>query len=205
MQNTMTTIVVVVVGALGAIACAKDKPAEMVGITETTRAPAQQQAQRAATTEEIRAALLEKRPGAAADINAFVIRNDEGIVTLRGRVDDQATHSDLVNRVRSMPNVRGVRAEIQVAPKGAPAAEYQQQQQGQAMSKSDAVRKSMKQSRPMAEALIDAISITEDGQVVTVTGTVPDETTRQALLRAARETPGVNTVRDNLRIEKPAR
>ena len=192
---------VVLLGALGISACAKDKPAEMVGITETTRAPAQQ---RAATVEEIRTVLLEKRPGAAAEINAFVIRNDNGIITLRGRVDDEATHTDLVNRVRSMPNVRGVRDEVQVAPKGAPAPEGKQQH-GQPTSKSDAVRTSMQQSRPMAESVIDALVITEDGQVVTVAGTVPDETTRQALLRAARETPGVNSVKDHLRVEKPRR
>ncbi len=202
MQNTFKTFMVLA-GALGVIACAREKPAEMVGITETTRAPAQQP-QRAATVEEIRTVLLERRPGAATEINAFVIRNEDGIVTLRGRVDDEATHSDLVNRVRSMPNVRGVRDEIRVAPKGAPAIEHEQQQH-QTMSKRDAVRKSMKQSRPMADALIDEIAITEDGQVVTVTGTVPDETTRQALLRAARETPGVSSVKDNLKVEKPAR
>src|SRR5262249_30511032 len=68
---------------------------------------------------EVRTVLLEKRPSASDQINGLVITNDSGIITLRGKVNDESTHMDLVNRVRSMPNVRGVRDEIQVQPKTA--------------------------------------------------------------------------------------
>lgn len=215
MHHTSTSIVVLTM-ALGIAACAKEeRPAQPIGTTMTTRG----QQPPATSVEEVRAAMLEKRPGAAETINALAITSENGIVTLRGRVDDEATHSDLVNRVRSMPNVRGVRDEIQVAPKGAPPPAQPQmgppqgqpeqpqgpavQPQPQPMSRVDAVRKSMRQSRPMADAVIERLSIEEDGDTVTVSGIVPDETTRQALLRAARETSGVKHVKDDLKVEKP--
>jgi osmotically-inducible protein OsmY len=69
------------------------------------------------TAEDVRAALLDKRPSATDQINALVITNDDGIVTLRGHVEDESTHDDLVNRVRAMSAVRGVRDEITVAPR----------------------------------------------------------------------------------------
>lgn len=210
--------ILVLTAALGVVACAKEeRPAEPIGTTMTTRG----QQPPAASAEEVRAVMLERRPGEAETINALVITSENGIVTVRGRVDDEATHSDLVNRVRSMPNVRGVRDEIRVAPKGAPPAAQPQpetgqphgqleqprgqtvQPQPQPMSRVDAVRKSMRQSRPMADAVIERLTIEEDGDTVTVTGIVPDETTRQSLLRAARETSGVKHVKDDLKVEKP--
>jgi len=216
MQRVLKGIVVFT-AALTAVACAREqRPAEPIGTTMTTRG----QQLPPASVEEVRAVMLETRPGAADTIHALVIATDDGIVTLRGRVDDQAMHSDLVNRVRAMPNVRGVRDEIQVAPKGAPGAASREQDQqaspseslprapavgpqSQPMSRVDAVRKSMHQSRPMAHAVIETLTIKEDGDTITVSGFVPDETTRQALLRAARETNGVKHVKDDLKIEKP--
>ena len=209
-----TKTMAVVLGVLALVACAKEKPAETIGTTTTTRGAAARPQPPAATVEEVRTTLLQQRPTAADTINGLIIMGDGGVITLRGRVKDEATHSDLVNRVRSMPNVRGVRDEIQVVPKGGATAPGTQQpsaaaptgqpgDQAHAMSKSDAVRKSMRQVRPMANAVIDALTITDDGQVVTLEGTVPDETTHQALLRAARETQGVTTVKDDLRIERP--
>ena len=42
----------------------------------------------------------------------------------------------------------------------------------------------------------------DDGSVVIVTGTVPDEATHHALLKSARETPGVKSVKDDLKVQK---
>src|SRR5262249_36242959 len=105
---------VVLVGALGLLACSKEKPAED---TTMTRGATSESAP--VSVEEVRTALLDKRPSASDQINALVITNDSGVITLRGKVEDEATHTDLVNRVRSMSNVRGVRDEIQVQPKTA--------------------------------------------------------------------------------------
>ncbi|MBX3262862.1 MAG: BON domain-containing protein [Labilithrix sp.] len=230
----MRKAIVVLLGALGLVACAREKqPLESPGIT-TTRGAEQQQP--TATVEEVRSVLLEKRPGSAEDINALIISSEGGIISLKGRVSDEATHSDLINRVRAMPNVRGVRDELHVAKKAAArpgqrepygtttttggavpsqqghekdkagAGGAMQQHQGHeadkaTASKSDAVRKSLEAALPQSRAVIHALTITDDGQTVTLSGVVPDETTHKGLVKAAKETPGVKDVKDDLKIE----
>jgi osmotically-inducible protein OsmY len=211
---------------------------------------------RAATTEsapisveQVRTVLLEKRPSASDQINALVITNDSGIITLRGKVNDESTHMDLVNRVRSMSNVRGVRDEIQVQPKTAMNPDEQvgttsttgaqqgttdmggtstdkmdhtgagpsgSMNQGTTMagdqtgatsttaSKPELVRQSMMTAKPASSEIIQALTITanDDGSIVTVKGSVPDEGTHQALLKAAKGTEGVKTVKDQMKVEK---
>ncbi|HVH44726.1 MAG TPA: BON domain-containing protein [Labilithrix sp.] len=206
----MRNAIVVLLGIMCLLACSKDKPADNANVTTTRGATDQVQP---ATVEEVRTILLERRPGSAETINALVITNDGGIVTLRGKVEDEATHADLVNRVKSMPNVRGVRDELQVGPKTAGATGDMTGKHGTTtttgatdekgtMSKSDAVRKNMEKARPKSEAVIHALTITDDGQIVTVTGVVPDEPTHQALAKAARETPGVKSVQDEMKVQK---
>jgi osmotically-inducible protein OsmY len=193
--------------------------------------------------------LLEKRPSASDQINALVITNDSGIITMRGKVNDESTHMDLVNRVRSMSNVRGVRDEIQVEPKTAMNPDEQVgsttttgAQQGTndmggsdtgkadhssagpsstmnqgttmqgdqtgamsgAASKPDLVRQSMMTAKPASSQAIQALTITanDDGSIVTIKGSVPDEGTHQALLKAAKGTEGVKTVKDQMKVEK---
>lgn len=114
----MRTAIVALLGALSVIACSKDKPADDATTTTTRSGTA---AQPAVTTEEVRSVLLNNRPEAAETINGLIITQEAGVVTLKGKVEDEAMHSDIVNRVRSMSNVRGVRDEIQVGPKAAPA------------------------------------------------------------------------------------
>ncbi|MBX3204945.1 MAG: BON domain-containing protein [Labilithrix sp.] len=232
----MRKAIVVSLGALALMACSKERqPIENAGIT-TTRGAEQQQP--TASVEEVRTILIEKRPGSAEDINALIISSQGGIITLKGKVMDEATHADLVNRVRAMRNVRGVRDELEVGKKTAAAqhpAHGEQygtttttggtlpsqpghekdkgttggtmhQQQGHekdttAASKSDAVRKSMEKAHPGSQAVIHALTITDDGQIVTLSGTVPDETTHQRLLKSAKDTPGVKSVKDDLKVE----
>ncbi|MBX3217776.1 MAG: BON domain-containing protein [Labilithrix sp.] len=231
----MRKAIVVLLGALGLVACSNEKqPIESPGIT-TTRGAEQQQP--TATVEEVRTLLLEKRPGSVEDINALIISSEGGIISLKGRVSDEATHSDLINRVRSMPNVRGVRDELHVGKKAAAVRPSQGEpygtttttggaipgQQGHekdkagaggtmhqqpghekdkgTTSKSDAVRKSMEAAHPQSQAVIHGLTITDDGQTVTLAGVVPDETTRKGLVKAAKETPGIKSVKDDLKIE----
>jgi osmotically-inducible protein OsmY len=208
---------VALLGALCLVACSKEpRPAENVPGVTTTRSATEQPT---VSVEEVRTVLLEKRPGSAESINALMIRNDGGIVTLRGSVEDESTHSDLVNRVRAMPNVRGVRDEIHVSKQhersstttttGAPAPgqhEKGEHEKGEhekaASSKSDSVRKSMEKARPKSEAVIHGLMITDDGQIVTISGTVPDAETHQALLKAAKDTPGVKNIHDDMKVQK---
>jgi osmotically-inducible protein OsmY len=231
----MRNAIVVLLGALSLVACSKDKPADDANTT-TTRSGATEQT--AVTVEEVRSVLLDKRPEAAEAVNGLIITNESGIITLKGKVQDEAMHSDLVNRVRSMPNVRGVRDEIQVRPRSAAqpsdtagnvgtttttgaqggASNQQQGQQGTmggdpsmggsgmtqpgTMPKTEAVRQSMAKARPQSMTTIQSITITDDGSSITLTGMVPDEATHQALLKAARDTQGVQTVRDELKVQK---
>jgi osmotically-inducible protein OsmY len=272
----MRNAIVVIVGALSLLACSKNKAAED---TTTTRGAASEPPTMV-SVEEIRTALLEKRPSSSDAINSLMISNDSGVVTLRGRVEDEATHADLINRVRSMPNVRGVRDELQVMPRAAatPApmdtsgtttttgANQQPgmgqggttgsgmggtqgqgqmggtqgqgqtggtqgqgqmggtQGQGQtgggsmgqgqtgggsmgagqtgSTARTDAVRQAMMKARPKSQTLIQGLTITDDGNVVIVSGTVPDEATHQALLKAAKDAPGVKNVQDDIKVQK---
>jgi osmotically-inducible protein OsmY len=214
----MKKAIVVLIGALSLVACSKERqPAETVGTTAPRGAT--ERVQPTATVEEVRAVLLEKRPESADTINALAITNDGGIITLRGKVEDEPTRSDLVNRVRAMPNVRGVRDELRLHEKpaagrhehgGRPGTttttggtmEQHPHEKG-GMSKSDAVRKSMEKALPKAEHVIHGLTITDDGQVVTISGTVPDEATHHSLLKAAKDTPGVKSVKDDLKVEAP--
>ncbi len=231
----MRKAIVVLLGALGLVACSREKqPLESPGITSVRGA---EQGQRTASVEEVRTLLLEKRPGSAEEIKRLTIASQGGIITLTGKVQDEATHSDLINQVRAMPNVRGVRDEIHVGKKVAAGhpehgGEYgtttttggampppqqqpspqqlQQQEQHQHQhqqaheqkdSKSDAVRKSLEKAHPKSESIIHGLTITDDGENVTLSGKVPDEATHRSLVKTAKETPGVKSVKDELKVE----
>jgi len=117
--------VIVLLGALALVACEKDKVPDKVGGTTTTTGATP------VTVEDVRVVLLEHRPAAKDAINSVIITNDQGIITLRGRVDDEATHADIVNTVRGMPNVKGVNDQLQVSPKmGADPGKIGSDQQG---------------------------------------------------------------------------
>lgn len=222
----MRNAIVVVFGALTIVACSQDKPAETVGITTTTRAQARAQERHPATVDEIRAALIERQPGAVESINALAIRNENGIVTMRGTVEDETMHAALLDRVRAMPTVRGVRDELHVRsqhptePIGAgPTAtdddeenpsegatmgsEIEAKAAAASKAKIEAVRHAMQRVRPNQEMLLRAIKITEDNPgTLMISGTVPDDATREALVKAAKETPGVKNVTDDLKVQK---
>lgn len=244
----MRNAIVVLLGALSLVACARDKGAKHAATTTMTGGEAARE-KAPVTGDQVKSALLEEHPGAAQTINGLVIRNDDGIITLRGKVDDEKMRSELVNRVRAMPNVRDVKDELEVKAKTGAAEKHEHygttpvtgatektekgreaEHEGKAktpatgapekrrhekaretgheekgtMSKSDAVRKSMEKAVPKAEPIIRVLKITDDGHdVVTVTGIVPDHETHQALLKAAKETPGVKSVEDHLKVIEP--
>jgi trimeric autotransporter adhesin len=104
---------IVLLGTLSLLACTKDRAAEKAGETTTTGAATDA----GVTVESVRLTLIERIPRAAEGLNTIDISNDNGIVTLRGKVEDDATKRDMLNAVRSMPNVKSVRDELLVAPK----------------------------------------------------------------------------------------
>jgi osmotically-inducible protein OsmY len=221
----MRKVIVVLLGALGAVACGRERPPETAQTT-TTRAGAPEPA--TVNPESVRSHLLDRKPEAAETINALMISKDDGVIVLRGRVEDEATHADIVNHVRAMPGVRAVRDELQIQPKrptgrhdrpgtttitGAETGGPQQNVphgdrpgahgQAPAGSKVEAVRESMKKAYVKPDpAMIDKITITEERDTVILRGSIPDEATRQVLLDAAKKTPGVKNVRDELKVEK---
>jgi osmotically-inducible protein OsmY len=237
---------IVLLGTLTLAACSRDQHAEKPGSTTTTGASADA----GVTVEEVRIALLEHRPN-SPDVNAVVITNDNGVITLRGKVDDDATRADMLNTVRSMPNVKGVRDELQVSSKGGQMGQGGQggqgqmgqggqggqgqmgqggqgqmgqggqmnqpsdqggqigqaqpgdmgQQKGSTHTKNaDAVRAKMAKDRPQAAAIVNHLIISDDGTVVLLSGTVPDEPTHDALVKSAKSTPGVKSVKDDLHV-----
>jgi osmotically-inducible protein OsmY len=217
----MKKAVLFVFGAACLLACAKEKPAETTGITTITRGSTN--VKPPATPEHIRAVLLERRPGSADAINALVISTEDGIVTLRGQIEDEATHADLLNHVRAMPNVKGVHDELRVVPKAPAHAENRLEnmedeygptsttsgtmggeQHGKpvVVAKSVAVRKHLEEAAPRSLTIIRGLMITDDGTIVTVKGIVPDEATHQSLAKAARETPDVKGIKDELKVQK---
>lgn len=218
----MKKAIVLLVGALGLVACKEQPPAAHATTTTSGAAPHEGQV----TIEEVRAVLLEKRPGESAMIQALDITNDDGIVTLRGEVPDDATRADLVNRVRAMPNVRDVHDELRVDPHqsmrhrrgrvgtttttGAP--HDPQHQRGavgerdpthQGVSRTDTVRHAMMLSHPNDATVIRHLTIRDEGDgVIILGGVVPDEDTHRSVLKAAKEAPGVKSVRDELQVQK---
>jgi osmotically-inducible protein OsmY len=237
--------------ALGLVACSKEKAPEDTTQTHGAMSEAQQSPQ-AVSTEEIRTVLLTKRPSAADSINSMIITNDNGVVTMRGNVEDEATHADLVNRVRSMPNVRSVRDELQVMPRsnrgmgmgpesqtgttnttqgqmggsqmggsqmggsqmggsqmggaagGAAAGAATGAAMGAAagsMSKSESVRAAMQAAQPKSATVIQNLTITDDGTMVTLSGNVPDEATHQKLLKAAKDSAGTGNIKDDIKVQ----
>jgi osmotically-inducible protein OsmY len=200
---------ILLLGALALAACSKDKtpePATSAAATGTAM-PSQPTM---ITAEEVRTTLIQDRPASRESINNLTIMSDGGYVTLRGTLDDEQTRSDVVNRVRSMPNVRGVRDELSVMPKAAAAPSPMDTRgttaAGAMGSKSDAVRKQMQQAQPQSMTVIEALTITEEGtQDVRLSGTVPNEDTKKALVKAAKDTPGVKNVKDDLKVSKKAK
>lgn len=69
------------------------------------------------------------------------------------------------------------------------------------MARTNAIRKHMRESIPEGDVIVRGIIITDDGDLITLTGIVPDEETHQALLKAARETPDVKRVKDELKVK----
>jgi osmotically-inducible protein OsmY len=109
----MIRTTIVLLGTLSLVACTRDRSADKAGETTTTGASTDA----GISVESVRLKLIEGSPKGADALTNIDISNDDGIVTLRGKVDDESSKRDMLNAVRSMPNVKSVRDELLVAPK----------------------------------------------------------------------------------------
>lgn len=218
----MNKAIVLLMAALGLAACKEQKPATHATTTTSGAAPMPGEV----TVEEVRAVLLETRPGETEMIQALEIESDNGVITLRGEVPNEAARADLINRVRAMPNVRDVHDQLRTVPHqsmrgqqrgpvgtttttAAPTGQHPHGVAGErgttqpGMSRVDAVRHSMMVTHPDQASVLRHLTIREEGEGnIVLSGVVPDEDTHRSILKAARETPGVNHVRDDLKIQK---
>jgi len=64
----------------------------------------------------------------------------------------------------------------------------------------DAIRNGLKKDKAAPAAVIDALIIRDDGSVVIMSGTVPDDKTHDALLKSAKKSAGNAHVQDNLHV-----
>jgi osmotically-inducible protein OsmY len=208
----MTRKVIAILAGLALAACSKERP-EKVGTSTTTGASDKE---RTATVEEVRMVMLAERPDATAAINALQITNANGVVTLRGHVDDEQAKKALIDRVKRMPGVKEVKDELAVLParikvEGAPAPQVQPGQPGHPGSsptpasthtpRTEAVRTQMSKD-PKAQVVVNRLVITDDGSVIFISGTVPDQATHDAVMKQAKKAPGVSDVKDNVQIAK---
>lgn len=209
----MTKSTFVVLGTLALLACSRERSVDKPGTTTLTGASADA----GASVEEVRLALLERGPRSPETLAAVTITSDDGVITLHGKVDDETTKRELLDTVRDMPSVKSVRDELQVAPKtaeergltppGAPAPRTGQPLEEGAQPGSphtritEAVRSRLAQDKAAPAAVLTDLVITDDGELVVVSGTVPDAKTHDAVIKAAQRTPSVKAVRDDLKIE----
>ena len=212
----MTRKTIAILMGLALAACSKDRG--HAGTTTTTGASGE-----AASVEDVRMVLVAERPDAVAAINALQITNANGVVTLRGQVDDEDTRKALVARAKKMSGVKDVKDELAVIParlrmpsgpqgqtgdQGQPNMQGQPGMQGQTAApratktaRTDAIHSQLSKD-PKAKAVIDEIVITDDGSVIVVSGTVPDQATHDAVMRDAKKASGASDVKDNLQTAK---
>jgi osmotically-inducible protein OsmY len=111
----------------------------------------------------------------------------DGVVALKGDVDSWIQRDDAERVVRNLAGVRGMRNDIVVKPPKVAASE---------------VRKSIENALDrQAEREAERIRLEVLDGKVTLFGTVHSWTERQAVVGAAKGTPGVRSVDDKLRIE----
>ena len=203
-------------------ACSRDRAPETGSATMTGAPTATSEAQ-PVTVEEVRNVILDRNPTGPEVLRSVIITNENDVITLRGTVPDEDTRSAMINRVRRIPNVKGVRDELTVAPKGGamqgatttPQTMPTQAQTLEEPSKpgmqgttsaatktktTDAIRTALTKDNVAPPAVVNGLVLHDDGNVVTLSGTVPDHKTHAAILSSAKKAAGAQLVQDNLTV-----
>jgi osmotically-inducible protein OsmY len=164
------------------------------GGSDDTRAPAA--APTLAPTEVIKDALLYaavKARLAGSDIDSTArisVRVRGGVATVSGVVKDAATKAREVELVHAMRGIRGVNDQLQVGRAGP----------GPAQAVGNAALLAAVEGRLTAQAGVNVarVKVNVDAGRVTLSGSAPTPALKTTLLAAARQTPGVRNVVDNI-------
>jgi hyperosmotically inducible protein len=159
----------------------------------------------------------------AADdtVKAYRIDVDtkDGVVTLSGAVDTDTARQRAVEIARTTDGVRDVVDRLAISPGATPTTGIDDPIQREA---SEAAREAREKAGEMGDALGDAgitskvktkfladtgvsglkIDVDTNDGVVTLTGTVPTEAEKRRAMELARQTDGVKSVVDKLKVEK---
>lgn len=155
----------------------------------STTEPAGQQMDDAAITSEVKAGLT-----ADSDVNPFNIDVDtqDGVVTLRGTVDDRETVSEAVRIARATSGVVRVENQIEVGP-------------GQTVGErvDDRTISTKVKSKLAADDEVSAMNIDVDVKdgVVTLSGVVKSAEARQKAHDLAHTVSGVRSVRNEIEVQ----
>lgn len=159
-----------------------------LGACSTTR-PVGDQMDDAALTAEVKGKLI-----ADSDVNPFEIDVDtmDGVVTLRGRVNELENKTEAERLARETSGVRGVRNLITVG-----------EAPGDRAPGSDAALVASIEGQLAADTDTSGLNIDVDVQdgVVTLSGVVRTAEARAEAERIARSTSGVKSVRNELRVQ----
>lgn len=155
----------------------------------STTQPAGEQVDDAALTSKVKAKLT-----ADPEVNPFNIDvdTDQGVVTLRGEVDDSETKAEAGKLARNTSGVRGLRNLIEVG--DGPM---------ETVPGTDAALVTAITARLAADDDVAAANIDVDAQdgLVTLSGTVKTSAARQEAERIARSVDGVRSVRNELKVQ----
>lgn len=159
-----------------------------LGACSTTQ-PAEQQVDDAALTSKVKAKLA-----ADSDVNPFEIDVDttDGVVTLRGRVEESSDRRVAGRLARETEGVRSVRNEITVG-----------EDPGDMAPGADAALVAAVEGKLAADNDTSGLNIDVDVQdgVVTLSGTVRTAAARTQAGEVARSVDGVKSVRNELRVQ----
>jgi hyperosmotically inducible protein len=121
------------------------------------------------------------------------VASRDGVVTLRGTVRDAAAHRRDVASARSVAGVTQVVDQLRVDPRGP--------RPGTQLA--DAALATRVVAAYTAQLGLQRVTVTVDGGVATLAGTVADARTRSRIEAAARGTDGIRNVVDRIRVERP--
>jgi len=130
------------------------------------------------------------------------------VVTLKGEVDSAATKERAVTLARTTDGVRDVVDALEVAPKPAATtgtgAEARDTARETGALMGDAGITTAVKTKMLADSAVGGLDINVDTKdaVVTLTGEVVSSAEKRKALQIARETDGVKSVKDNLKIVK---
>jgi hyperosmotically inducible protein len=140
-------------------------------------------------TAKAKSRLFVDRKTPATSIN---VDTEDGVVTLFGTVPDAAAKKEAEAEVRKVGGVKRVENELEIVPKD---------RAKQVSERDTTLERNVKRAVADDASLSKAnISVEVQNGVARLTGKVPDETARKTAEKVAKETDGVKSVRNDIRV-----